>query len=253
MLPTGYIQCLLNALPMNLLSAPSFPLSIIGAVHESSSIHSLRAIKTSEAILARSQMLPAIKRSDKGDWLFTITTDVFSTSTSSCGTLPVMKLSNEFRVFNPNRHKVKSTALQTTKSPQPDYENSDSWSKLAQWHFPIETARNYASLNGDINPIHLYPWTAKLLGYRSCIAHGMYSVLKLLDEPRFAEATAAGKCTVTATFTRPTLLPNDVLAYTQDLDGSIKYACCVRDPKSSTLKETVTGYYRSSVGNFGTN
>ena len=41
--------------------------------------------------------------------------------------------------------------------------------------FQKEIGRRYASVSGDYNPIHLSPWSAKLLGFKRAIAHGMYS------------------------------------------------------------------------------
>ena len=42
-------------------------------------------------------------------------------------------------------------------------------------NFPIGVGRKYATVSGDFNPIHLTRWTAKLMGFRQAIAHGMYS------------------------------------------------------------------------------
>lgn len=41
--------------------------------------------------------------------------------------------------------------------------------------FPLGIGRRYARISGDYNPIHLTRWTAKLMGFRQAIAHGMYS------------------------------------------------------------------------------
>ena len=42
-------------------------------------------------------------------------------------------------------------------------------------HFPLGIGRQYARVSGDFNPIHLSRWTAKLMGFKQAIAHGMYS------------------------------------------------------------------------------
>jgi hypothetical protein len=41
--------------------------------------------------------------------------------------------------------------------------------------FSGDVGRKYAKVSGDCNPIHLYAATAKLLGFKTAIAHGMYS------------------------------------------------------------------------------
>ncbi len=43
------------------------------------------------------------------------------------------------------------------------------------WRLPGDLGRRYAAVSGDHNPIHLYPLTAKALGFPRQIAHGMWS------------------------------------------------------------------------------
>ena len=42
------------------------------------------------------------------------------------------------------------------------------------WKVPGDIGRQYAAVSGDRNPIHLHPLTAKLFGFPSAIAHGMW-------------------------------------------------------------------------------
>lgn len=39
---------------------------------------------------------------------------------------------------------------------------------------------SYAKVSGDFNPHHLWPFTAKLLGYKKPIAHGMWTLSKAI-------------------------------------------------------------------------
>jgi hypothetical protein len=140
-LPLGYLQCYLNALPMNHLTSPGFPLNVIGSVHEKTEIQSLRNVKASESLLATSRMLPEIERSDKGDWLFSHETEIESEGQA------VMLLRNTFRVFNPERNKVQVEP----KSGQPavDYQAEDSgFTNVGQFDFPLDTGRRYERSNG---------------------------------------------------------------------------------------------------------
>ena len=43
------------------------------------------------------------------------------------------------------------------------------------WKLPGDLGRKYAAVSGDHNPIHLYPLTAKALGFPRQIAHGMWT------------------------------------------------------------------------------
>jgi hypothetical protein len=49
------------------------------------------------------------------------------------------------------------------------------FNKTIEMNFPLGIGRNYARVSGDFNPIHLSRWTAKVMGFRQAIAHGMYS------------------------------------------------------------------------------
>jgi hypothetical protein len=43
---------------------------------------------------------------------------------------------------------------------------------------PADTGRRYAAVSRDYNPHHLYPWTAKLIGFKRAIAHGIWSLAR---------------------------------------------------------------------------
>jgi acyl dehydratase len=46
----------------------------------------------------------------------------------------------------------------------------------AGWQVGRACGRRYAALSGDWNPIHLWPWSARLMGMRQPIVHGMHSL-----------------------------------------------------------------------------
>ncbi len=45
---------------------------------------------------------------------------------------------------------------------------------------PADIGRRYARVSGDYNPIHLYAATARLLGFKKAIAHGMWTLATTL-------------------------------------------------------------------------
>jgi hypothetical protein len=70
-------------------------------------------------------------------------------------------------------------------------------------------------LNGDVNPIHMTPLTAKLFGYSTCIAHGMFSVCKV-----FGLQEDTGEQTIEGRFVRPMMLPREeVIGMTSGKEG----------------------------------
>ncbi|WP_156885689.1 MaoC/PaaZ C-terminal domain-containing protein [Massilia niastensis] len=46
------------------------------------------------------------------------------------------------------------------------------------WTLARDAGRRYAALSGDWNPIHLWPWTARLMGMRAPIIHGAHTMAK---------------------------------------------------------------------------
>jgi acyl dehydratase len=76
-----------------------------------------------------------------------------------------------------------------------------------EWRLPGDLGRQYAAVSGDRNPIHLYPLTAKALGFPRQIAHGMWSLARCVAalENRLPDAV-----TVEVAFKKPILLPGTV-------------------------------------------
>jgi acyl dehydratase len=47
---------------------------------------------------------------------------------------------------------------------------------LTAWLLSPASGRGYAALSGDWNPIHLWPWSARLMGLKAPIIHGMHTL-----------------------------------------------------------------------------
>lgn len=50
--------------------------------------------------------------------------------------------------------------------------------RIGEWLLSASAGREYAAVSGDWNPIHLWPWSARLLGMNAPIIHGMHSVAR---------------------------------------------------------------------------
>jgi len=50
----------------------------------------------------------------------------------------------------------------------------------AEWKVPGDIGRRYAAVSGDRNPIHMHPLSARLFGFPSAIAHGMWTKARCL-------------------------------------------------------------------------
>jgi acyl dehydratase len=93
-------------------------------------------------------------------------------------------------------------------APGADATAEDPLPVVASWRLPGDLGRRHARVSGDYNPIHLYPVTARLFGYRRPIAHGMWLVARCAAE---GGATRA----ISAEFRRPVRLPSHV-SYASD-------------------------------------
>jgi acyl dehydratase len=65
---------------------------------------------------------------------------------------------------------------------RPDAPEAPALAPLADWTLQASSGRAYAALSGDWNPIHLWPWSARLMGLRSPIIHGMHTLGRVCAE-----------------------------------------------------------------------
>jgi acyl dehydratase len=100
----------------------------------------------------------------------------------------------------------------STDSP-PDVSNLAARA-VVQLRFAEDAGRRYASVSGDVNPIHLHALSARALGYDRAIAHGMFSYARVLGSLG-ARVPTAGSSTVW--FRKPVKLPSTTrLAVAED-------------------------------------
>ena len=78
---------------------------------------------------------------------------------------------------------------------------------VARWRLPGDLGRTYAGVSGDLNPIHLHPWSAKAMGFERQIAHGMWTCARTLAA---LGRTSLGPSSSTVWFTAPVFLPGTV-------------------------------------------
>ena len=86
-----------------------------------------------------------------------------------------------------------------------------------EWQLPAYSGRRYARVSGDYNPIHLTDITAKLLGFKHAIAHGMWSKARCLAALEKDLPDAGYQ--VNASFHKPVFLPSSVRFYSEKQGG----------------------------------
>ena len=85
-----------------------------------------------------------------------------------------------------------------------------------RWEVPADVGRRYAGVAGDVNPIHLHPLAARLFGFPTAIAHGMWTMARALAA---LEGRLPARSRTEVRFAVPLHLPSSVRFGARPLDG----------------------------------
>jgi hypothetical protein len=191
-LPATYPHVLAFGLQLALLTDPSFPLPAIGLIHTANRIEQRRSLRASERLSLRVSLDP-ITPHPRGQ-SFTIRTE------ARCADEPVW---TEWSTMLHRGDGDGDESVPATPSPP----SAAALARSAEWRLPGDLGRRYAAVSGDRNPIHLHALTARLLGFRRPIVHGMWTIARCLAAlgPELPESFQAE-----VAFKRPILLPATV-------------------------------------------
>ena len=202
-LPATYPHILAFPLHMALLTDSSFPFPAIGMVHIANRIVLHRPIRVAEELSLRVRA-ENLQPHPKGK---------------------TFTLVSEARVGEELVWEGESTNLRGGGSGEsaskPAAGEAPELREQAEWKLGGDLGRRYGGVSGDRNPIHLYGLTAKAFGFKSQIAHGMWTKARCLAalEPRLPDSYA-----VEVAFKRPILLPGKVVFSSADGDdGGIDF------------------------------
>jgi acyl dehydratase len=207
-LPLTYPHLLAFGLHMEIMTDTAFPFPAIGTVHLENSITQHRPIAVTEQLQVTARV-EHLRPHTKGR-VFDMVTNVHSR-----GELVWEETSTFLR-----RGKGDDDASPGTTFPEAAPTGT-------VWQLPADLGRRYAAVSGDHNPIHLYPLTAKALGFPRQIAHGMWSKARCVGalENRLPDAVR-----VDVAFKKPILLPGSVAFGSRQTDDG--YAFSLSSPKS---------------------
>lgn len=165
-LPLVYPETLFIPMLGKLVTAPGFPTSPMGLIHTGQTIVQHRPINASEILDARC-WTTRMEKTDKG-----VEIDCaidLRTNQELVWEGVVTFLSRDARQLS----RKKKKRGESEHEPLP---------VRAVVDVPENTGRRYAAASGDYNPHHLYRATARLLGFRQPIAHGMWSLARSVAE-----------------------------------------------------------------------
>ena len=171
--PLTYPHMLAFPLHMAIMTSQDFPFPAIGTVHVENSITGHRPIHPGESLdvavsaqparpHAKGQVVDFVARVSSGDELVWESTSTYLHRGRGDESAPA--------------------GLDLPPAPE----------GTTQWRLPADLGRRYAAVSGDANPIHLTALTAKALGFPRAIAHGMWSLARVVAavENRLPDAVA---------------------------------------------------------------
>lgn len=196
--PLPYPHMLAFPLHMALMSSPDFPSPAMGMVHIENSISGYRPVSVGEAVAVTATVgQPEPHPVGKAYRFLTVATVEGEVVWESTSTYLVRGKRNPDVSW-------KSDLIEVDPSGPV---------------FPLKAdlGRRYAKVAGDYNPIHLYPLTAKALGFKRQIAHGMWTKARCIAA---LENRLPGAVRVDVAFKKPVFLPSSVaFGSLKHLDG----------------------------------
>ena len=186
-LPLTFPDVLARGLQLAVLTAPEFPIPLLGILHTEQRIEAHRPIGANEPLSARVWVEGFRTARSGGE--FDLHTAVFADR----------ELVWEGVTTILSRH-LPGDGVKRPAPERPEWRTTRS----TIWSLAPDLGRQYAAVSGDNNPIHLWPLTARLFGFKRPIAHGWWALARCLAE---LDHEVPGAAVVTAKFSAPLPLP----------------------------------------------
>lgn len=216
LVPSAYVHSIAFPVAMSVMTRDDFPLPLLGMVHLSNHVEQSAPIRRTDT-LDITAWVANLRPHPRGAQL-----DVHTEVSVNGGVvwaeravyLAKGKFSLPASAGSPGRSATAegTTARQDFTAPLP----------TALWSLGAGVGREYAGVSGDVNPIHLSSLSAKALGMKRTVAHGMYSVARVLAEAGRIGGVRAdlGPCAWDVYFEAPVLLPGRVSVAITDGPGN---------------------------------
>jgi acyl dehydratase len=213
-LPPTFPHVLTFPLQVALMSERSFPVALVGLVHVRNRIDVLRPIGTGEAL-------------DLEVWAERFANHRSGATVDLCAS--VSSSGEEVWRGRSTYLARKAQAPEGAPGSDGDVRIGDLPDGTIRWRVDGDTGRRYAAVSGDVNPIHMSSLTAKALGFKRAIAHGMWLKARVLAA---LEGRLPSSMSVDVGFRKPLFLPSTVTLSTTATDGGWDVA--VRNAQAGT-------------------
>jgi len=204
-LPATYPHMLAFPLQLSLMTDQSFPFSALGLVHIANRIAQHRPIQISEELQLK-VWATDLKDHPRGKQF------IFRTET---------RVGEELVWEEESTYLKRGGGSGEGREKRRNGAEEPELPVTATWRLPGDLGRRYASVSGDMNPIHMHSVSARLFGFPSAIAHGMWTKARCLAA---LEAQLPDAFTVEVEFKKPILLPATVEFQEQSEASGIRFA-----------------------------
>jgi acyl dehydratase len=189
--PPTYPHLLGFPLELELMSARSFPFSVMGVVHVANRIEQLRPVPTD--VRPDLRVWAEGLRPHRRGRQFDVVTEL-----DLGGETAWREQSTYLRPGGGDEGSPRSASAG----------DGEEWPGeiAAVWKVPGDVGRRYGDVSGDRNPIHIHSLAAKAFGFPGAIAHGMWMKARCLAA---LEARAPDAFEVAVEFRRPLRIPGE--------------------------------------------
>lgn len=219
--PATYPHMAAFGLHMTMMTDTAFPFAPMGLVHLRNTIRQHRRIKPDE-VLDISVRASDLRPHPKGALIDIVTT-------ASVGDELVWD--EVMTLFS----RQKGGSAESAPAPLSGIEAPEG---VVHWKLKGNLGRRYGAISGDRNPIHLHPLTAKAFGFKSNIAHGMWTLAHSLAavQNKLPESFVNE-----VEFRKPILLPGTVVFGSQQTTDALIFGVKgARKPSTHLVGRIVT-------------
>lgn len=193
-LPSAYLHTAAFPVAMSVLARPDFPLPLLGMVHLSNEVHQTRQV----GLLEKLDVVASVEH--LRDHPAGTQVDVVT----------AIGVGGERVWMGRSVYLARGVRLGLAAAGERRDEDRPAFAApvpTGVWRLDADAGRRYAAVSGDWNPIHLSGPTAKALGMKGAIAHGMYLAARMVDQ---AVPAPSGSVDWRIDFASPVLLPGTV-------------------------------------------
>ena len=203
-LPATFLHIQAFRLHMKLMLDKQFPVSPMGCVHLSNTITQFRPINAQTPLRLQCRVADH-QITDKGiEFSFQCTA-----------------FAGQDKVWEDTSRYLSRCKTGVTASPKAARGEARIYNQTQTIAIGRQDARSYARASGDFNPIHLHDLSAKVLGFKRMVIHGMWSKAACLAALSAEIKTDSYRCEVD--FKTPILLPTSVQLHFDTLADGVDF------------------------------